>query len=100
MSSPFFSLILFFVLLNIGAAVLIIILVTNAKRRNQNAVKQNYTAPVNAQPVQNTQPVQNAQPNNNTSNIANELSSYKNMYESGLITEEEYNQKKKQILGI
>ena len=87
-------LVYFFVLLNIGAAVLIIVLVTKAKRRNQAEVKTAYTAPVNVQPVQNTQP------NNNTSNIANELSSYKNMYESGLITEEEYNQKKKQILGI
>ena len=84
----------FFILLNIGAAVLIIVLVTKAKRRNQNAVKQNYTAPVNAQPVQNTQP------NNNTSNIANELSAYKNMLDQGLIDEEEFKAKKKQILGI
>ena len=87
-------LVYFFVLLNIGAAVLIIVLVTKAKRRNQAEVKTAYTAPVNVQPVQNTQP------NNNTSNIANELSAYKHMYETGLITEEEINQKKKQILGI
>ena len=87
-------LVYFFVLLNIGAAVLIIVLVTKAKRRNQAAVKPAYTAPVNVQPVQNTQP------NNNTANVANELAAYKNMLDQGLITEEEYTEKKKQILGI
>ena len=90
-------LIYFFVLLTVfvGAPILVITLVVSkAKRRNQNAVNQNYTAPVNVHTVQNTQP------NNSTSNVANELAAYKNMLDQGLITEEEYSEKKKQILGI
>ena len=60
--------------------------------------------PVYTQPVQPNYPPQNS--NNNYRqqpqqvDYMQELGKYKNMLDSGLISEEDYNEKKKQILGI
>ena len=56
----------------------------------------NYNEPVYSNPYSNAE-VSVAQ---DDTEISNELKKYKSLFESGLISEEDYNEKKKQILGI
>ena len=57
------------------------------------------TNPVNTNPV-NTNPVNTNTGNTNTIDTAEEIKKYKELFDSGAITEEEYNEMKKRLLGL
>lgn len=91
------GMLVYFFVFFVGAPILVITLVvSNTKRRNQNAAP----AP---QPVY-TQPVQQQTGGNNyrsqQNDVTQEIEKYKDMLDKGLIDEEEFKAKKKQILGI